>query len=1557
MSSSSNITPTESRDDGAAQLLSIEGILAAGNMARLARIEKTPLQELKAADVFLLFVSKVPALQPFEFVWAIDGADIVSIDPKLFVRKLQTEYVNFTFSVAKEVYKLVQLKIMSDREIPEGQSPRLATNIIQQWIDYLPSENQFNSVPEVPNPSQALPNSSIQSHVFPNFANFPNHAQLFANQNQFPAFTNLSNPFQDYVNVPNHLQGGYNFPNPRQGNFKDPAVPSYLPSTGFTNVNVNESPMAPRILNNDFSVSLDRYTAADVGVAIASACGIFSNVNGERQWPQVTIDGNFILKSNPSRFIELLTIQVQNISAGQQVAACAWARNQVLAQVQRNPAAVDVEMLRLWTIMPQGFPIVQQLQENVNPNQFAFTNVGGQTSKNSKFVIGGPRLPFQNAGAVVAVNQNGSSALHSFPALSANLLQHQLGQMVAHATQLPQNQGQTAASAAQFPYSSPMVASAAQMLNGATVASAAPMPHTQGQTAAYAAQFPSNFGQTVASAAQMPRSSATPLCSPMQTDASASLYSSIAFNPLIQQIVNTVRAQSRSSRPVMPWEALAMVSDPFVQDPGLPKGFKRLSVTKIVEAAKLKRAQTPAHVDMSKAVKYPIMSAFNGPEFFSTRKEYVAAIKASTISGMFNSFKSCLSVTAQNAALSVFRLTEERFIQIDDDVFMKWCALKFGPANKKEALKLLKSIKIYHSDNEHEQSEFVEKFDQVCYDFEMAVNDIVDSQDKWPFDPADIECSSLSLKDIMKEWKELFPKQEGARIFSVQLKKCRNFIDQNLELPFNEQVFKLRNYFADKDQEVANGEGIYSTYPRIRPKKTAYKNSSEGWKPRSDYAVSCNALTGGQTNKRERGPGGTPASKVANKIVAGSDRGKACGNLNNHMGLGCSKDTCPVFGTEYDKSRDRKHVWKSSDMEESVRLPNNMWNERLDANPKILENWKKARKERRNRKHQVKVSVLSTKDEDNESDDDAFGQEQVDKIEDEDEEEITSESDDDNEEVNSSLYSSEVCAMRVGVAAMSDPFCELGHEEQFFAVAKFAKNDEFIFKTLMDPGATINIICPEVANRAAIQRRQMAVSIFQGKRKQGSVEEMVQCAFELMGQDGKYATHVEWFAVCDLGYDVLLGRRFCRTKGFTSFDEKLRKFNDLPPLVGRLDVSAMEVSQQRVMLRFDRVVAPLGKARYKRKAKAVSAVANAEATCIGEFLLHAKSEEVLKGKRNVLSSLLLLDKKVQDDKNYVLLSFTVDTIDTKRSSKLEQWFQVVDGETLTLSVEDTSKIVASEAPIITRRKLTRAPKAEDKSKTQTPSVANLSDEEVLAKKRKISELAEKVRKENVIRFASYHPVKGYRLHRDAERPALSPHWKRDHKNYEASRDFRGERAQIKAAMETAEIAYMCGQKQRKLKAMVKELAKKEPAERGMSPGRIDCWLENLSHVKEISREVEVAAVEAEADGDVWVSEFKAGEYVEIMNAVVKPEFNGQRVRLFGKTRDDKTWIVRVLGKNGGKRRCNESLFKKLSTLEQQRSVPSGASAGFDEVGIDDAGQPNVEFKSLGHRQFGEEYSK
>jgi hypothetical protein len=169
---------------------------------------------------------------------------------------------------------------------------------------------------------------------------------------------------------------------------------------------------------------------------------------------------------------------------------------------------------------------------------------------------------------------------------------------------------------------------------------------------------------------------------------------------------------------------------------------------------------------------------------------------------------------------------------------------------------------------------------------------------------------------------------------------------------------------------------------------------------------------------------------------------------------------------------------------------------------------------------------------------------------------------------------------------------------------------------------------------------------------------------------------VEWFAVCDLGYEVLLGRRFCRLKGFTSFDEKLKKFEELPARVESLSISALVASKQTVTAKFDRVMAPAGSARYKRKAKTVVGVANAESTCVGEFLLHAD---------NHLSSLLVLDKKEEDGNNFVLLSFVVHTVDRAKSAKLQKWFQVTDGNAMSMSTAVIARIMAAEvAPTLLR---------------------------------------------------------------------------------------------------------------------------------------------------------------------------------------------------------------------------------------------------------------------------------
>jgi hypothetical protein len=463
----------------------------------------------------------------------------------------------------------------------------------------------------------------------------------------------------------------------------------------------------------------------------------------------------------------------------------------------------------------QGENVVPTNLSNLySPNQiFQTSGLSFPAAKVTSFSIGGPRMAFQNSNVPNVVTGNDHIRfLQNYAPLATNLAaQNQFGiqnvsPMVASAAQmLFQNVG------AQQPHHlSQMVASAAQMLpqnvgaqqphhQSQTVASAAQMLH---QNQNFSAQTPQHLGQTTASAAQnpFPQQSATPLYSPAPMDASASQLAQLMQNPQLSQLLHSFQAQSRSSRPMLPWETAAM-GDPFLQDPSMPKGYKKLSMNKVVAAAIQARLKSPSLLDTSKAIRWPVFDSFNAEEFFRVRKEYNEAVKLSVPSGLFNSFKSCLSLTAQNAAKAVFRLSDERFISLEDEMFMKWCALEFGPGNKRDAIKLLKSVRMFHQDASHHQSDFLVKFDQVCYDHEMAVNDIVDSQEKWPFDPEDIECSALTLKEIQKEWKEIFPKQDGSKVFSVQLRKCRLFIEHNVEMPFNEQVSRLRARHSRKKTE------------------------------------------------------------------------------------------------------------------------------------------------------------------------------------------------------------------------------------------------------------------------------------------------------------------------------------------------------------------------------------------------------------------------------------------------------------------------------------------------------------------------------------------------------------------------------------------------------------------------------------------------------------------------------------------------------------------------------------------------------------------------------------
>jgi hypothetical protein len=495
---------------------------------------------------------------------------------------------------------------------------------------------------------------------------------------------------------------------------------------------------------------------------------------------------------------------------------------------------------------------------------------------------------------------------------------------------------------------------------------------------------------------------------------------------------------------------------------------------------------------------------------------------------------------------------------------LSWCTQKFAPANKRQAIAQLKAIKINHRDVDHSQSAFVLKFDTLCYAHELLINDIADAQAYWPCDPADIETAPpFTIKEINAIWLDYFPKQTSS-CFSVQLRDCRTFIEQHKDMPFNIQVQMLRNKFVAKDTAVLQDGDVYTTTPTFKAKafskdpplsnpassgfgKTGSAPGSTGGSaqrstPRTPAAASEPQKRNRDDRSSSRPSRGGPNPKSRDRpVVPGYKRGTACGSVNNHFGLGCTPTSCVIIGTKYQKGNGKNHVWKSSADEPSVVVPSDIWAQLCAARPAVMENLKTAAKQMKQSKQtRAGVAVLDCDEVEDHTDgvdqDDMNNEDYV-------QSDSESESSDDSANKGSAYSSVDVAALPVR-EDNSSRLSQFGHMQQFFGLSRWAGNDVFVAKTLLDPGASINIVSPYFASRSCVGRETVNCSIYQGTRKQISFSEFVLCNFELRGKDNEWRRHTEWFAVAELGYEVLLGRKFCKEQGFTSFDDKLMEWDN-----------------------------------------------------------------------------------------------------------------------------------------------------------------------------------------------------------------------------------------------------------------------------------------------------------------------------------------------------------------------------------------------------------------------------
>ncbi len=1025
-----------------------------------------------------------------------------------------------------------------------------------------------------------------------------------------------------------------------------------------------------------------------------------------------------------------------------------------------------------------------------------------------------------------------------------------------------------------------------------------------------------------------------------------------------------------------------------VDDPSMPFGFDRIDIhAKIERAIQERTAKGNLGLQMNaKKVNWPVMAEFDQKSFVECRMKYYECVLSSILGGIFQPWKDCLEIKARVAACATFDMDDVDFFALSDAEFMSDCISYFGPKNASQALQALSLIRIdKHDDRTHSQADFVAKFDKVALQFLLAVNDFAKCQENWTVDVKSTFGGTLSIKDIMNKWYDVFPRQ-GFNPASRQIAHCRAFFDRNKKTAFKVQVRLLRNEFQSIDMQVAAKERAYVSATRdVMEAVEAVDHHQAFHQSRTqnrvaDVSARANrqpepSPRSGQSNKSFNDKPRAPPSSFKNggvakprRVIAGHLRCQGCGSINNHYGLGYTKDSCPLFNTKH--AMKAGHVWKSSADEPSVVLKNGEYGDLLAANPKIGENWKKAKMQRR-----TFVAALSVNDDESMSSDAdpaPVGRD----------DDMSGNSDSDNK--SSDYFHSS--ALLANIASIADAhidatttsehvLAEFGHEDQFFGAARFANNNDLVAQTLLDPGATINIINPMFADRSCIQRRSVNVQIFQGKKKQCTVNEMVQCVFELLQANGTYVQHLEWFAVCDMGYALLLGRKFCRLQGFTCFDDKLTSFNTFAATQrsnAEANVAVLESVPLNVSidLKFLRVDAPQGEARNKRHMKKIRGDVTESQNVIGR--------QLLQGGSCPLSSLKVVERTFENDIESVRLQFQA--YGKKASScTCEDWFVVTkDHDRLYLNQAFVKQHAladfVSEKPVTETAVVCSAPQSNGDFSYREPSLYDGASVAFLSSnKPRRAEGPNRLKPHYSKRasnqsFVSFHPVSGYRLTREAM-PPLSPHWKRDHLNFKCNESYKANKQAVVAAYEAAMNMASWRKKERLYKSMLKSLDKVNSASNSCKvcqrPQSFESCidviseLEMLAHVEsttadtiepELSTSSSVAAVD---------QEFKCGEYVLLSGAINKPEFEGQRARLYNLRPSDPpgTWTIRVLGKNGDLVICHDSLFRKLSTIEQQRSVPSGAKASFSDVGIDEAGFPDAERKLMAHRQFGEEYSE
>jgi transposase InsO family protein len=1038
-----------------------------------------------------------------------------------------------------------------------------------------------------------------------------------------------------------------------------------------------------------------------------------------QRWSQIkSLDGRFIINSTPSRFRSTINSEIQNLSAIHQEAACKFAFNLIVLQHRRDSLSVDTDTLSLWTTAYGGG--VQPLLR-----QPPLSNQVPQGSSHGGGVQPAGQLPppfpgSQSSPALFDSYQARSNLAASWNSPLAKPQKFAFGRqqmspvILANSFSSPSHlfapsSQQNGGISAQFssnvapPSSQQHIDLTGQQGASAAVNAGRPGDSSERQLGGGShSQLPSQFNappcapavpagqqfqQMPASLQQLvPPSQQHPMPAP-SSQAFPHLHAAmLAQNPNLNMFIRNEQMQhvplhierlqqlqfGRSNAPLTPWEVAALSRPPRQQDPDMMPGFSRRNIQLIIDAARRKRLAQPeaSRNAVMEIVVWPQLKSFTAEHFHACRLAFQLAVERAFSSGIFKEFKDCIVGTAKSACQRQFLLQDEKlWLELEDATLMQWLSHFFGPKSKEDALRRLKNVKFpEHEDECDSQSTFVNKLEICALEFELVVNDIADTHTSWLVDRSLMSSGELTIKEVMEAWRRKFPVQDR-RVFSVQMKDCRDFLDREKDLLFNDMVLILVNNFTQIDVAVADGKTAYTTHPTrkrnskasdfkndLRPPQFTPKSENLGKRNRSDPPRPSPSASKFKAN------GGN--TKPPKKIVAGHARGIACGSLNNHFGLGCSATTCPIWGTKYDKNKSG-HSWKDFDKEETVYVPNEHgeYDALIKAKPGILLKWAAAKEQQTKAKFSAKVSAIqggesatSSEDEEYEHDQHHQALEQADEQNDPDAS--------DESEVNDG---------RCALSALASPRHEHGTAahilrsnkmQQFFGVSRVPDNfgGSQNVRTLLDPGAEYNIVSKAVRDKCCVQSLDTCVALYQGHKKQCDVDELARCCFELQNSNGEFVKYSEWCLVRDLGYDLLLGRKFCHDNSFTRFNELLTEWKERHPSAGAA-VAAIESKEPAsnpslVFIKFRRVRASPCSNVANRPDKSLRCLfpltSDSNRIANRELIVSnpASAIEILQRKSFAMKRRDLPEKQVK-------LTFQVETAN-KQCSSIEEWFTIDD---------------------------------------------------------------------------------------------------------------------------------------------------------------------------------------------------------------------------------------------------------------------------------------------------------